>query len=172
MLIRKLDPGTDRALVEGFFAASADYVRLERDAEPTPELAQDFVTDAPPGADPATSHRVGLFGDDPNGDGPNGDTLFGSAELSFGYPDAPAAWIGLMLIVSQARGQGAGQTLLRHLETTARTRGASRLDLGMLTANPRGRAFWYRAGFAVALANRPGTLGSKTRLAHRLATPL
>ena len=177
MLIRTLDPATDRAVVEAFFVASADYVRLERGAEPTPDLAEDYFTDAPPGSDPAASHRVGLFGGDQDSAAsdsaaPDSATLIGLAELSFGYPDATSAYIGLMMIVPRARGQGAGQTLLRHLEATARSRGAATLYLAVLDANPRGAAFWQRQGFNLALANRPVTIGTKTQLAHRLYKPL
>jgi GNAT superfamily N-acetyltransferase len=46
-----------------------------------------------------------------------------------------------------AQGAGHGKAFLAHAETLARTRGASVLYLGVLDANPRGRAFWDREGF-------------------------
>ncbi len=162
MLIRPLDSATDRAQVEAFFLASADYITLERGQASGPEVSHEFFTDAPPGIDPATSHRIGLFNPD----------LIGIAEISFGYPTAQDAYLGLMIIAPSARGAGAGQTLLRHLESTARHRGAQTLCLGVLAANPRGHAFWTREGFTMALENQPVTLGSKTQPAHRLMKPL
>lgn len=162
MPIRRLDPIADRARVEALFAASADYVQMERDQDPGPQITEDFFADAPPGADPAASHRVGLFQPD----------LIGIAELSFGYPDALAAYIGLLMIAPPARGKGAGQRLLRHLEDTARRRGAKMLYLAVLDANQRGRAFWQREGFSLALANCSVTPGRKTQIAHRLGKPL
>lgn len=167
MPIRPLDPTRDRALVDAFFQSAADYIRLERDADPDAEVTEAFFTDAPPGCDPAISHRVGLFTDTLTG--PN---LEGIAEMSFGFPAATDAYIGLMVIAAAARGSGAGQTLLRHLEATARAQGASHLYLGVLAANRRGHAFWTREGFTMALANRPVTIGQKTQLAHRLGKPL
>lgn len=162
MPIRTLDPVTDRAGVDAFFQSAADYIRLERDDAPGPDVTEEFFTDAPPGTDPATSHRVGLFA----------GSLIGIAEMSFGYPTATDAYLGLMIIAPAARGSGAGQTLLRHLEAKARSRGAQNLYLGVLAANPRGHTFWERQGFTLALANRPVTLGQKTQPAHRLMKPL
>ena len=162
MQIRRLDPQADRAMVDAFFLASADYVRLERDADPGPEVTEEFFTEAPPGCDPAQSLRLGLF--DPG--------LIGIAEMAFGYPTALDAFIGLMMIAPAARGKGAGRRLLRHLEQAARARGKQSLFVGVLDANPRGRAFWEREGFSLALANRPVTLGAKTQLAHRMGKSL
>lgn len=163
MLIRLLDPVADRALVDGLFAAAADYVWLEREMPPDVGLTDEFFNDAPPGSDPAASHRVGLF---------DGEALIGAAEMSFGFPDPDAAYLGLMLLAPACRGSGAGPCLLRHLEAVARRRGARMLYLAVLDANQRGRAFWQREGFALALADRIVTLGQKTQIAHRLSKAL
>ena len=162
MLIRSLDPLTDRDLVHRFFQTSSDYVRLERDADPGPEVVEEFFTDTPPGCDPAQSLRLGLFN----------PGLIGIAELSFGYPTAADAFIGLLMIAPGAQGSGAGAFFLRHLETAARAQSKRSIFLAVLDANPRGRAFWEREGFTLALANRPVTLGAKTQLAHRLGKRL
>lgn len=162
MQIRTLDPRTDRALVDAFFAASADYIRLERGADPAPAVTGEFFTDAPPGCDPAASLRLGLFN----------PGLIGIAETGFGFPGPSDAYLGLMMIHPAARGTGAGAVLLRHLEQAARTRGCADLYLGVLDANPRGRAFWQREGFSVALADRSITLGQKTQIAHRMRKSL
>jgi GNAT superfamily N-acetyltransferase len=162
MLIRPLDPASDRMLVDAFFQSAADYIRLERDAAPGPEVTEEFFADAPPGIDPATSLRVGLFA----------EHLVGLAELSFGYPTPTDAYIGLMIVSPDARSTGAGRTLLRHLETEARHWGARHLYLGVLAANPRGQAFWTREGFAVVLPDRAITIGQKTQIAHRMGKAL
>ena len=161
--IRPLDPTADRARVEAFFTAVQDYVILERDAPPGPEVTDAFFSQAPPGADPADSQRLGLF---------DGDVLQALVELSFGFPEADSAYIGLLIALPAARGTGAGTALLRACETFARQRGAREIFMAVLDANPKGRAFWEREGFRLRLADRPVTLGTKTQIAHRLGKAL
>ena len=162
MLIRPLHPQSDRATVEALFHASSEYIRLERDEDPSPLVIHEFFTDAPPGCDPAQSLRLGLFDAD----------LIALAQLAFGYPTAQDAYLGLMMVAPAARGNGAGVTLLRHLESAARALGKQALSLGVLDANPRGRAFWQREGFIVSLPNQSLTLGQKTQICHRMTKPL
>lgn len=166
-MIRPLDALADRALVEGFWPAVADYIRLERGAEPGPALAraltEDYFTQAPPGIDPATGLRLGLF---------EGAQLVGIAELAFGYPEPADAYLGLMLLAADRRGRGAGRALLQTVEEAARARTAARLYLAVLDANPRGRAFWEREGFRLHEAGRSVTLSGKTQGACRLVKPL
>lgn len=162
-LIRPLDPIADRPAVDALFRAARDYILMERDAEPDEAVTDEFFTDAPPGCDPAASARLGLF---------DGGALIAVAEMGFGYPQADDAYLGLMVVSEAARGSGAGRRLLHHLQDLARARGMTRMFLAVLEANPRGRAFWEREGFALAVANREVTLGAKTQIAHRLGKTL
>ena len=149
--------------MQALFAQAADYITLERGAPPGPEVVEEFFTDTPPGCDPATSARLGLFVQ---------DRLVALAEMGFGFPEPGDAYLGLMVLAPAARGQGRGALLLRHLEALARSRGMARLFLSVLEANPRGRRFWEREGFTLALANRSVTLGDKVQIAHRLGKTL
>ena len=137
-MIRPLDPGTDLERVEAFYAAAPDYWLLAEGAMDGPEKAREFFTDCPPGCDPAASHRLGLF---------LGDRLSGLAELSFGFPRAEDAYLGLMILGPWAQGGGHGAGFLAHVEALARQAGCPCLYLGVLDRNPRGRAFWEREGF-------------------------
>lgn len=163
MMIRALSPHSDRAAVARLFDAIADYVHIERDAAPDAQAVEEFFTDAPPGCDPALSHRLGLF---------DAGELIALAEMAMGYPEADDAYIGFLAVAATARGKGAGAHLLGHLEARARAAGAHRLYLAVLDANPRGRAFWEREGFAPTGFSRDVTLGAKTQLAHRLVKGL
>lgn len=163
MLIRPLHPDTDRATVAAFFDSIADYIRLERDAPPDATVLEEFFTDTPPGCDPAQSLRLGLF---------EHSNLIAVAEMGFGYPESDNAYLGFLAVSSVARGKGAGETLFAHLQTEARARGCTAIFLAVLDANPRGRAFWERLGFSLAMANREVTLGQKTQIAHRMRKPL
>ncbi|WP_434618117.1 GNAT family N-acetyltransferase [Tabrizicola sp. M-4] len=158
-MIRPLFPETDRAAVAAFLQEAADYWVLADGAPPGPQAADDFFTDCPPGCDPAASHRLGLFRD---------GRLSGLAELSFGFPAPGDAYLGLMILAPRIRGQGHGARLLSHVETLARETQAPTLYLGVIEANPKGRAFWERCGFVPTGVTRQ----DDRNLTHRLAKPL
>jgi GNAT superfamily N-acetyltransferase len=154
-MIRTLDPETDLAAVDLLYTQAADYWLLADRQPHDRRKAAAFFTDGPPGCDPARSYRMGIF---------EGGDLAGVAELSFGFPEACDAYLGLMLLAVQARGKGLGKTLLVHLEELARQRGAKRIFLAVLKDNPKGRAFWQREGFAST-----GLIRVDDETGHRLA---
>ncbi len=139
MLIRRLDPMKDLDAVISFYQQNADYWLMAEGQTPGAQKSADFFTDGPPGCDPGQSERLGLF---------LSDELSGLAELSFGFPEPDAAYLGLLLLGIAARGLGHGKTLLSHIEDIARRAGSPRLYLAVLQANPRGQAFWTREGYA------------------------
>jgi GNAT superfamily N-acetyltransferase len=163
MLIRPLDPARDHARVMGFLHRAADYVRLERGADPSPEVARDSFTDCPPGCDPAQSLRLGAF---------EHGNLIAMTEMAKGYPEADSAYLGLLLIAAQARGRGVGRWIVRYLQARAHEMGMTAICLGVLAANPRGRAFWEREGFRDTGLAGNVTLGQKVQRAHRLRKSL
>lgn len=135
-MIRDLDPRADRAAVEALFVACAPYVERERGPVPPAESARaTFAGDLPPGA----GGRVvlGVF---------EGE-LLGIAEVIFGYPLASDAYLGLLLLLPDARGRGLGRAMLREVEARAEARGAARLLVAVLDVNEAGRRFWEREGF-------------------------
>ncbi len=137
MPIRELAPN-EAPLVARFYAEAPDYWLLAEGACEPDRQSREFFTDCPPGCDPTQSHRLGLFLD---------GRLSGVAEVSYGFPEPSDAYLGLMLLGPWAQGAGHGRAFLAHAETLARSRGAPRLYLAVLDANPRGRAFWEREGF-------------------------
>jgi GNAT superfamily N-acetyltransferase len=161
ILIRDLDPLVDLAAVEQAYAKAADYWTLADRAPPDAAKAATFFTDAPPGCDPARSHHLGLFVD---------GQLSGLAELSFGFPEAGDAYLGLMILSADMRGHGYGRTFLDKVEDLARTAGAENLFLAVLAENPRGLAFWQREGFRSTGLSRhdPETGHTLTRLVKPL----
>lgn len=161
MIIRAVDPVADLALVEEMYRDAADYWQMERGPHRAEDVAAEFFTSAPPGCDPALSHRLGLFAQ---------DRLAGVAELSFGFPAAGDPYLGLMVFAQWARGVQRGETLLKHIETLARAAGCTQIFLGVLDKNHLGREFWEREGFrATGLS---GTNAKTGNLMHRLGKQL
>lgn len=161
--IRPLSSATDLAAVAAFLAEAADYWLMAEGAAPGPQAAADYFTDAPPGVDPAQSHRLGLYVD---------GRLSGLAELSFGFPTAEDAYLGLMILSPGQRGQGLGRAFLSHVEALARAGGSPRLYLAVLEANERGRAFWEREGFTPTGLSRVDNDHGLNHVIHRLVKPL
>ena len=161
MLIRSLHPVDDLAAVTDFQAEAQDYWLLAEGKCDPAAKAVAFFTDGPPGCDPAVSHRLGLFAD---------GHLSGLAELSFGFPEAGDAYLGLMLIAPRLRSNGAGAMFLAEVERLARLAGSPVLYLAVLEANPRGRAFWERMGFAAT--GKSGRDDETGHVLHRLVKAL
>ncbi len=158
-MIRALHPETDLAAVAACLDEAADYWLLADGVPPGPAAAAEFFTDGPPDHDPARQRHLGLFLD---------DRLSGLAELSFGFPAATDAYLGLMILTPRLRGQGHGAGFLAHVETLARDAGATALYLAVIEANPRGRAFWQRHGFVPTGVTRSDSRNTT----HRLVKPL
>lgn len=163
MLIRPLDPVIDRAAVETLYHDARDYWALIYTQINTAQLAAGYFTDTPPGCDPGESQRLGVFVD---------DRLAGIAELSFGFPSPGDAYLGLMIFASWARRQGLGTTLLHEVESHARAKGYSQIFLGVLDSNPKGRAFWLRAGFTDTGFSRSTDEDGVPYTIRRLSKPL
>lgn len=163
MQIRPLDPSSDLEPLRAFYRAAPDYWLLAEGTLDADAKAAAFFTDTPPGCDPTQSHRLGLFVQ---------SRLSGVAELSFGFPEPQDAYLGLMILGPWAQSAGHGRTFLHHIETLARAKAAPALYLGVLQANPRGRAFWEREGFLPTGVSRTDTDGPAPHTIHRLRKTL
>lgn len=160
MQIRRLDPA-EAPLVADLYRDAPDYWLLAEGSVDPDRQAAEFFTDGPPGSDPCQSHHLGLF--------LNG-RLSGVAEVSYGFPEPQDAYLGLMLLGPWAQGKGYGRAFLTQAETLARSKGAARLYLAVLDANPRGRAFWQREGFSpTGLSRKDPETG---HVLHRLVKDL
>ncbi len=158
-LIRPLDPATDRDAVATLLTEAQDYYRLWLGQAPGEVQIDEVFTAGPPHCDLAKSHRLGLYVD---------GKLSGVAALSFGFPGPEDAYLGLMILAPRARNQGHGAAFTAHIETLARP--SPNLYLAVLDANPKGRAFWERQGFAPTSISRHDAETGHT--IHRLMKPL
>ncbi|MBQ2261562.1 MAG: GNAT family N-acetyltransferase [Loktanella sp.] len=163
MHIRDLHPQADLLAVHEFYRAAPDYWIMADGTAPDLDKARAFFTDGPPGCDPATSHRLGLFLD---------DRLSGLAELSFGFPAEEDAYLGLMMLGPWARNAGWGAQFLAHVTDLARQAGATELYLAVLDVNKAARRFWERHGFhTTGINGKTGAGHHLTRLTKPLEPP-
>lgn len=144
--IRPLGQGQDDSAVFDLFQRCADYVMLEEGQPPRLAKVNAFFTDIVPGGDLARAVKLGVERD---------GKLYGIADMGFGYPNPKDAYIGLLMLDPAVRDQGVGPRVLAHLSKVARERGAERLLVAVLQANPRGQAFWQREGFAMEKVFEP-----------------
>jgi RimJ/RimL family protein N-acetyltransferase len=158
---RTLDPQTDRAALARMLIEARDYYDLWLGHAPEEAEVEEALTSTPPGCDPAQSYRLGLFLD---------GVLSGVAELSFGYPTAEDAFLGLMILAPRASGAGHGAAFHDLALRLARQRGCPRIYLGVLDANRRGWAFWRREGYGETGVTRNDA--ETGHLLHRLVRPL
>ncbi|EYD77584.1 hypothetical protein Rumeso_00750 [Rubellimicrobium mesophilum DSM 19309] len=158
-MIRTLDPAGDAEAVLDLYRRAADFLDLESGRTPDDAVVEEYFTDAPPGGDSTASLKLGLLED---------GRLMGIVDLAFGYPSARDAYLGLMMFAREARGRGRGRAFLRHVEQAARNRGATRLLLAVLEANPRGRAFWESEGFGSPRVFPPARIGDRVHVRIRL----
>lgn len=163
MELRKLDPAKHAVEVARLFLQSADYVRLSEGTEPGPAQVAGYFKGVPKGSDIGQSVKVGLF---------EGDALLGLADMAFGYPEAGDAYIGLLLFIPEARGQGMGKAVLALLEEEARARGSERMLVGVIEANAPARAFWLREGFLPVKKIGPIKVGQRRHMIDRMVKRL
>ena len=66
----------------------------------------------------------------------------------YGLFDEVVGFLNEAYVVPEYRGRGVGTTLLRRCEDWCRGRGATQLELTVLTGNQKSVDFWTRSGFS------------------------
>ncbi len=140
MEFETLDISTDHDRVAALFQAASDYVELESGQPPTNQTVIDFFEERPPTLTADDTHHIGVV---------KHGRLVGLTGLCFGYPQTFDCYIGMLIFEPAARGQRLGRRTVDHVAAYARSRGANRLLIAVLDANPKGRAFWERNGFVL-----------------------
>jgi GNAT superfamily N-acetyltransferase len=162
VVLAALHPTDDFDAVEVVYREAADYRLLESGL--TPEVAaRAFLEDRPPTGDEAPL-KFGVLG--------NAGDLVAIGDLAFDFPERGDAYLGLLLLVPRARGQGLGPAIVDEMKRLARARGATRLLLGVLDDNERARVFWERQGFRWVKTSGPQVFGERQHVVHRLELPL
>lgn len=162
IVLSPLLPAHDLGAVEAVYRRAADYLTLESGLTPA-AAARAFFEERPPAGAEAPL-KFGIRVED--------GALAAIGDLAFGFPEPEDAYLGLLLLVPEARGKGLGQAVLEDVKKRSRARGASRLLIGVLDANERARAFWERQGFRLTRTSGPHRFGDRQHVIHRFELPL
>lgn len=92
------------------------------------------------------------------GGAPVGFALLGATDLPGSAVDGSDLELKRIYLLSHMIGQGSGRTLLEHAISSAKSRGATRLLLGVYANNRRAIAFYERQGFT-QIADRQFRVG-------------
>jgi GNAT superfamily N-acetyltransferase len=139
-VIRDLEQGDVDALQELIESFPADAERVTGHA-PGPSDALSALISVPPDFDPSGKRGIGLWED---------GTLIAFADVLFGWPDPPTAYIGLLIVHGARQGQGVGQRLHDAvLERVRQDTGAMTMRLGIVERNAAlAEPFWRALGYA------------------------
>ena len=148
----------DGAAVLDLCRRAADYVRLEKGADPDMDYVQVEMTDAPQNVQPEHLWCWGYQHTD--------GQIDGIATCLKGFYRKQDWYLGLLLMAPTARGNGLGAQLAHHVIAQARSDAADCLRVAVLDTNPRARVFWERLGFAHEKSTSQGD--GQMRHVHRL----
>lgn len=162
VVLNPLDPERDLGAVEAVYTRAADYLSVESGLSPN-MAAHAFFEDQPP-ASTQEPFKFGVAGID--------GALIAIGDLAFGYPEPDDAYLGLLLLIPEARGRGLGEAIFGGVKHIASLRGASRLLVGILDVNARARAFWERQGFKLTQTSGPHAFGERQHIVHRFELSL
>jgi RimJ/RimL family protein N-acetyltransferase len=126
-------------LIELLNKQCSDAFLFQNGTLPTEADARDTFDQFPAGCEAEDKLVIGLF--DPQ------NRLVGVFDIIKGYRKLDEWYIGLALIVPDARGKGLGTLAHSALADYARSQGVKRLLLAVLQENHRAREFWLRLGY-------------------------
>jgi ribosomal protein S18 acetylase RimI-like enzyme len=145
----------DLAAVQILCEKCLDFMLLVdgRPADPA-SVEEDFLS-APAGHSPADKFLFGIVNEQ--------NDLVGYLDTLRGYPAEPTWWIGLLLLVPEARSQRLGQMVVEGFADYVRANGGQDIMLGVVAENKRAYQFWHRMGFEFVRQTEPQQFGNKTQ---------
>ncbi|WP_274585706.1 GNAT family N-acetyltransferase [Neisseria leonii] len=144
----------DADLVQTLYGQTPDYFLNISGRPAEPDSARENLTQFPPGIIGAPI-LLGAF---------EGGRLVGILIAVVGYPTAPTAHIGLLLVHPDSRGRGVGRALHEaYLARLGERAGIRTLRLGIVSGNARlAEPFWRSLGYEDSGARKPFQLGAVT----------
>lgn len=162
--LRQLDRRRDLPHIRQVFERAADYLELERGLPPSPELVGEILDARAPGSPAADKLQLGLFDE-------AGEAL-GFADLLREHPEPGDWYLGIILLVPEARGKGLGREFLGQIVQLAEGAGARRMIVCPIAGNERARATYRSLGFRPWREIPPRALGNKVHAATQMLREL
>ena len=145
----------DIGAIKELFEKCLDYMLLVDGHAADPDGVKEDFQSIPPGKSLDDKFVFGII--DQQND------LVGYLDALRWYPDERTWWIGLLLLVPEARSQGLGQKVLHGFVEYVLASGAQAIMLGVVEENGLAYKFWNRMGFELERETGPRQFGNKTQ---------
>lgn len=143
----------DCPAIQDLFDKCLDFMLLVDGHPAGPHAAEEELQDLPPGMSLDDKFVFGIV--DRKKD------LFGYLDVMRGYPEEGTWWIGLLLLVPEARSHGLGDKIVESFAEHVRAQGGKAIMLGVVEENRRAYRFWSRVGFEPVYETEPRLFGDK-----------
>ena len=161
--LRRIEAGTsDLAALQALHLRCADFVEATTGHPPRNDEAARLLAGLPPGKTLADKQVLAVVRD---------GEIVGVVELLRGYPTTTDWYLGLLLLVPEARGAGLGTSVVDAIVGLIVMEGGRALHLVVREDNPRAVAFWQRHRFDL-LDRRVQDLGTKKNFVFKMVRSL
>lgn len=152
-IIYSLTPEKHTGYLQDLFEKCSDYVFLVDGHKVLPDAAENTFQETPPGYSTENKFVYGIFNQN--------KALVGLLEGMRHYPEQGTWWIGLLLIIPEARGEGLGRRVVNSFAEFVRNQRGEILMLGVVEDNLTAFQFWQEVGFDMVRLTEPRRFGQK-----------
>jgi ribosomal protein S18 acetylase RimI-like enzyme len=161
--LQRIEVGTaGLAALQALAVRCADFIEATHGVPVRDDEAARLLGTLPPGKTPADLQVLGVTRD---------GELVGMVELLVGFPGPSDWYIGLLMLVPEARAAGVGTSVFREIVGRVAAAGGRTLHLVVRDDNPRAIAFWERHGFTL-VDYRVQDLGTKVNRVLKMVRPV
>lgn len=148
--------------LDRLYLRCADFLRLTEGRDPAKGDGLALLRTRPPRVPLAHKFVFGIR---------EHEELIGAVDLVRGYPGPLTWYLGLMLLVPEARGRGLGCAICSALALWVHGQGGRHIRLAVQQQNEAALRFWQRQGFAI-IGSGEQRIGERTNHVLRLELAL
>ena len=143
----------DSGVIQGLWEKCLDDMLLVDGHPASPSAGEEEFHDVPPGKSVDDKFVFGIVNQQ--------NDLVGLLDVVHGYPDETTWWIGLFVLIPEARSQGLGQKIVQGFAEYVRVSRGQAIMLGVVEENTLAYRFWSRLGFESICKTEPRQFGDK-----------